>query len=310
MTLTPSQRVQYITEISRRLGTEGWAVIDLTLRQFGFTTTDDWRGGTADYVLNMVESGFDAEIAALAAHVGIDTGRQSSLQPPFWTPGYFRLFIGHSCVIKDKAGELQAALGKFGISGFVAHNDIEPTKEWQSEIELALATCDSLVALLTPEYHASKWTDQEIGYAMGREVLVFSIRLGQDPYGFIGKYQGMDGSRSDAAALAQKSFDIILANKLTGPRMRSALVSRFEQSSSFQAAREAMGYLESCRLAGRSQEANRKGGPRQLRGGAGVYCAGPGQEAPRRLDLLTRQPRSPREPRRPRGRCSSRCATH
>jgi hypothetical protein len=244
MTLTPSQRVRYMTEISRRLSTEGWAVIDLTLRQFGFTTDDDWRGGLDSYVLNMLESGFDSDIEALASHVGIDTGRQSALQPSFWTPGFFRLFISHSSVIKAKAGELQGALGKFGISGFVAHNDIEPTKEWQSEIELALATCDSLVALLTPEYHGSMWTDQEVGYAMGREVLVFSIRLGQDPYGFIGKYQGMDGSRSEAVDLAQRSFDIILANKVTAPRMREGLVARFEQSSSFQATREAMGYLE------------------------------------------------------------------
>lgn len=48
----------------------------------------------------------------------------------FWMPGYFRLFISHLSVDKKKASQLQQALKRFGISGFVAHEDIEPTKEW------------------------------------------------------------------------------------------------------------------------------------------------------------------------------------
>jgi nucleoside 2-deoxyribosyltransferase len=57
--------------------------------------------------------------------------------------------------------------------------NIEPTKEWQNEIEAALSTCDALVALLHPGFHVSMWTDQEIGYAMGRGIPVYSVGFGQ-----------------------------------------------------------------------------------------------------------------------------------
>ena len=82
----------------------------------------------------------------------------------------------------------------FGISGFVAHEDIHPTKEWQDEIENALFSMDTFVALMTEEFHDSIWTDQEVGVAFGRGVPIISVKLGKDPYGFIGKFQALSCS--------------------------------------------------------------------------------------------------------------------
>ena len=79
----------------------------------------------------------------------------------------------------------------FGISCFVAHSDIEPTRTWQKEIEKALFSMDVLIALMTEDFSDSNWTDQEIGVAIGRNVLILPIRMGADPYGFIGKYQAI-----------------------------------------------------------------------------------------------------------------------
>ena len=50
-----------------------------------------------------------------------------------------------------------------------------PHLEWQVQIETALATCDTLVALLHDKFHASNWTDEEIGFAMGRGVPTFAV---------------------------------------------------------------------------------------------------------------------------------------
>jgi len=50
---------------------------------------------------------------------------------------------------------------------------------------------DALLALLTPGSNESKWTDQEVGVAVGRRVPVIPIRIGIDPYGLIGKYQAV-----------------------------------------------------------------------------------------------------------------------
>jgi hypothetical protein len=50
---------------------------------------------------------------------------------------------------------------------------------------------DGFVALMTDKFHESNWTDQEVGYAFARGVPIIAARLGRDPYGFIGKFQGL-----------------------------------------------------------------------------------------------------------------------
>jgi TIR domain len=79
-----------------------------------------------------------------------------------WTDGQFRLFLSHKSDIKKEAHSLKETLRAYGISAFVAHDDIVPTKEWQEEIENALATMDGFAALLTSGFHDSNWTDQEV----------------------------------------------------------------------------------------------------------------------------------------------------
>ncbi|MDD5450922.1 MAG: toll/interleukin-1 receptor domain-containing protein [Desulfovibrionales bacterium] len=155
-----------------------------------------------------------------------------------------KLFVTHLAAHRKFSADLQEALWAYGISAFVAHNDIEPTQEWQTEIETALATCDALVALLHPDFHESNWTDQEIGFGMGRGVPVFSIRFGQDPYGFIGRFQAFDGTGKSAAIVARELFDTYRKNKQTQALMAEALVSLFEQSNTFAAAKEHLSYLE------------------------------------------------------------------
>jgi hypothetical protein len=41
----------------------------------------------------------------------------------------FRLFVSHLATEREFAAELQEALLNFGISCFIAHNDIEPAQE-------------------------------------------------------------------------------------------------------------------------------------------------------------------------------------
>ena len=97
----------------------------------------------------------------------------------------------HISKFKAETAELKKRLELFGVSCFVAHMDIKPSKEWQDEIELALASMDGFVALLTEKFHESAWTDQEVGFAFARRVPIIAVRLGMDPYGFIGKFQGL-----------------------------------------------------------------------------------------------------------------------
>ncbi len=88
-------------------------------------------------------------------------------------------------------GNSGGVMEQWGVDTFVAHDDIEPTREWQDAIEAALRTCDALCALMTSDFIESKWCDQEVGFAIARRKLVVAVKLGTDPYGFIAKYQAV-----------------------------------------------------------------------------------------------------------------------
>jgi len=247
--LTPSERVKLIAEVSSLLSSEQWPIIDLTLKQFGLPWSSSWDSNDRkSYVIQMISEAPDEVLVSLAAHVGIETSpRASSIEPAFWLPGHFRLFLSHLAVHKDIATSLQAGFENFHISAFVAHRDIEPTKEWQEEIELALGTSDALVALLTEGFHSSKWTDQEIGFAMGRGLLIISVRLGEEPYGFIAKHQALQGKGASTGDLWLQIYEILRDHKQTQKRMVESLVHRFEQSDSFKHAKDNIALLEDVR---------------------------------------------------------------
>jgi hypothetical protein len=247
MALTPSARIKLLTAVANHLAGEEWPIIDLTLSQFGLPTTDSWSSGKDGYIIQMAKEADNETIVGLAEHCGIPVEHgvvQPNVQASFWKPEFFRLFLSHLAAQKKFTGELQQELEKFGISSFVAHKDINPTAEWQNEIELALATCDGLVALLHPGFHESNWTDQEIGFVMGRSMPVFSITLGETPYGFIGKTQAFNGVGKTANALAREIFDALRKNKQTQDKMAEIVISLFEQSDSFDVAKRRMSYVE------------------------------------------------------------------
>lgn len=242
--LSPSDRVKLILQIAPRLAHEPWHVVDLTLRQFSLPTSDEWRGDSPEYVTAMIDTASDESLLALSKHLGIDIHPRPVIEPACWRAGYFRLFLSHLSSHKVVASALQTALVPLGVSTFVAHTDIEPTKEWQDEIEAALATADALLAMLTPGFHESSWTDQEIGFAMGRGLLIVSLRQGTDPYGFIGKFQALSVGSASAAAIAEQLVDIFLSNKLTAARMAEGLVTSFEGSNTFSEAKASTRLLE------------------------------------------------------------------
>ncbi len=243
MTLTISEKLILIKEISKRLSTEDWPLIDVTLKQFSLPTTDTWSGTKDGYILETINSASDGILLELGHHVGFYLGAEkNSIDPPFWQKGMFRLFISHLSSNRSYAADLQASLLLHGVSSFVAHNDIEPTKEWQTEIETALATCDSLVALLHKDFHQSNWTDQEIGFAMGRGLPVFAVKFDHDPYGFIGRFQAFDGNNKKPFELAAELFDTFRKHKQTQGRMAQALIALFETSESFSLSKTLINY--------------------------------------------------------------------
>ena len=161
-----------------------------------------------------------------------------------WKPEYFRLFLSHANVGKESATQLKDRLDAFLIDAFVAHEDIAPTHEWIEVIEQALKSCNALAALLTPDFHESYWTDHEIGYCLGRDVLIVPVRLGLDPYGFIARYQGVRGLGLSIEDLAVGICEALIGNERSVERITQPLVLAFRESHSFANANVKMGLLE------------------------------------------------------------------
>lgn len=175
--------------------------------------------------------------------------------PAFWEAGKYRLFLSHPSAVKKGAHAIKAALGFYGVAAFVAHDDIEPTKEWQAEIESALRTMDALAAILTPDFLTSRWCDQEVGVAMGRGKLVVPLRAGADPHGFLGKYQGIQVQGVAAPEIAKKLVEVLVRNPVSSPRLCDVLIERLEKSGSWDSSKRTIGILELAPRLNRSQVA-------------------------------------------------------
>lgn len=229
-------RVRQIEAIARVLSQENWERIDFVLRQFRCRTESSWSGTREGYVLQMMEQAEDSDIVELAVYLGCNIEVEAESVVPgaeLWGDAAFRVFISHLSKYKLIASDIQKELARYGISAFVAHEDIQPTQEWVTQIESALASCDLLVALMHQDFHESNWTDQEIGFVMGRGEPVFSVRLGRDPYGFIGKFQAITLKKVDAFSIALSIFECSLQNKKTWKKAGAALVNSLCNSRSW-----------------------------------------------------------------------------
>lgn len=173
--------------------------------------------------------------------------RTSRPIPQFWAPDQFRLFISHISSFKARATTLRQFLSGYHVSGFVAHETIDPGELWQREIEAALSTMHALTALITPGFGDSAWTDQEVGWALGAGIYVLPVRRGADPYGFIGQVQSLQGRGKTVSEVGDAIFQVLLHTEATREPLLEALVSGFEKSDSYAEARRNIGLIERAR---------------------------------------------------------------
>ena len=162
-----------------------------------------------------------------------------------WRNGYFRMFISHVASKKDKASSLKAELENYGITSFVAHEDIYPTKEWIKEIEKALNSMDCMSAMQYEGFHDSNWCDQEVGIAIGRNITVLPLIIDDNPYGFLGEYQGVKIKGMYPDKLGKKIFEILCDNANTRTKYLTCLTNIFLSSNNVDDANKWLSLIES-----------------------------------------------------------------
>lgn len=250
------ERTRLLLAVVERLAQEEWPKIDLVLGQFGGSRTDDWQGSKAAYVGWSLESVTDEALSELGEFFGL-----SRLQTPgshhefgvieesaikrIWGEGStYRLFLSHISAFKIEAMKLKEALSNFGISAFVAHADIRPTKEWLDEILRALKTMNALAALLVPDFRNSNWTDQEVGYAIGRGIPIIPLKYNQDPYGFIGRFQALNCTNQIPYTIAGHIARLLIEHDSTQTSVADAIARRLVRAGSYAHAKQLMDLLE------------------------------------------------------------------
>lgn len=246
-------RLSLVDRIGRALQARmSYADITAYLKASGVDTTKPTSGVNSKWVYTKeLLADVPAEVVLRIAdelqipHAYTVTATKETVEATFWEPQHFRLFLCHLASFKKTTAALQTALRRFGVSAFVAHVDIEPTKEWQDEIEAGLWSMDALAAILMPGFRESNWTNQEVGIAVGRGVLVVPIIRGLDPYGFIGKYQGLQASGKTVPQVAGEVFSILVYSPKTRGRMLTCLVDTTLQSAQEDEALEKLRRLES-----------------------------------------------------------------
>jgi len=145
-----------------------------------------------------------------------------------WADGTLRLFLSHSSAKKKFVARIKQELAEFGVESFVAHEDIEPTKEWLGEIRLALNTCHVFAAILCPDFKKSNYCDQEVGHALQREILVIPVRLEIDPYGFMAPLQGVSAFEKKPSEIAADLNNLLLVHSSTKQLMVAVAEKRIE----------------------------------------------------------------------------------
>jgi hypothetical protein len=148
----------------------------------------------------------------------------------------FRLFLSHIYEHRDFVVKVKNELWSRAISAFIAHQDIAPTQLWRDEIENALNSCHAAAAFLHQGFKASDWADQEVGFAVGRGLIVVPICLGEMPYGLMEKFQGIRAESSDPSEVATAVADTLIDNTATQAAMAIPAVNRFEQADNEQKA--------------------------------------------------------------------------
>ncbi len=112
-------------------------------------------------------------------------------------------------------------------------------KPWQNQIEIALRTAEAFVGLVHEPFNSSNWCQQEIGWAKGRALPEFYIRLGADPTGFAGSMQWPSMHGRSAKEVATKIVEWLERTTDFTNRIVDGLMEALEQASDYYSAEAA-----------------------------------------------------------------------
>jgi len=120
------------------------------------------------------------------------------------------VFLSHAHEDKILAQKVKEILEANGISGFVAHMDVNVSVEWRAEILQHLETSSALIAIVTPNFAKSAWANQEVGIAFARKLSLIPLMFeGSELRGVLEMHQGKAVSETNLEQVVKSAIPTI-----------------------------------------------------------------------------------------------------
>lgn len=252
------ERIRLIKEAAQSLVDRPWPEIQLILGEHGAQTYEIQSGfGPPDeltYCYQQIQGLDDESLTDLHEYLaGSDAATPKAPPEEIWGQLPARVFLSHVHAERTFVAEVKAVLAsRYGIDAFVAHDDIHPSKSWRNTIKGALNSCDYFAAFVHPEFHTSQWCDQEVGWALARDLPILPIRpvgfdRSQARDGFLEEHQdiALDSATGTVSWwVADQIFQGLYRHSATRGVAVRALVEAFVTSWSFDTTRRFWALIE------------------------------------------------------------------
>jgi hypothetical protein len=175
-----------------------------------------------------------------------DPGPQADDPFDIWPADRVRVFMSHLATDREFVQAVATELERSAFACFVAHEEIRPSLRWQEVIESALDSCNLMVAFVADGFKDSDWCAQEVGWALGRGLVLVPVAIDMQPYGFFGSFQAVQTHHAAPVQTAIQVGHAIAIAVFRGQRPDSArlvepladsVIDAFCASGSFDTAR-------------------------------------------------------------------------
>ena len=145
-----------------------------------------------------------------------------------------RIFISHSTEDITKAKEIESILNESYIQLFLAHRDIDGGEQWREVIRNEIKDCAAMIVLVTPGFHKSEFTAQEVGAAWVLKKPILAIRVdGAVPMGFITENQWISYNNRYPAQTVGEILKFVLTKIYKDKIMVDMVVDMLKDASSY-----------------------------------------------------------------------------
>jgi hypothetical protein len=236
-----------------------WEDLEMILNECGVNHDERYNQTTKEYIYEIFKGQSDETVESVYGAfvtdptIGLETG---TVRHDEFGDSPIKMFLSHLSADKTIVKAVKDELYQYGISAFVAHEDIHPSAIWREEIELALNRCNAMSVFLSPAVHKSEWIDHETAFAYARGVPIIPLSFGVLPYGIIEKIQAHKISnvpiephekikvRGDVSKLVEAIIQTLVMNDATRSLAERGFVKALIYSHSFDQTRRLWGMVK------------------------------------------------------------------